>query len=141
MVTCDTSDPMQVPEQEWLQLGQYVNHAAGCRDSSPARIDVSDPRYFALHKVRMVDQTKRSSLKPPRKERAGANGYFSIVMGTVGRDVSPANGGGLFFIGLVLPGKFVSRDGMARHQRGLYRGSGLSVSFLLNPSAPPTWRP
>jgi hypothetical protein len=67
----DRPRPIPLPEQEWLLLGRPVDHIVGCRDGSPARLVVPDPRYFALHKLWMADQTKRNPLKRPKDRKQG----------------------------------------------------------------------
>jgi hypothetical protein len=67
----DRPRPIPLPEQEWLLLGRPVDHVVGCRDGSPARLVVPDPRYFALHKLWMADQTKRNPLKRPKDHKQG----------------------------------------------------------------------
>jgi hypothetical protein len=67
----DQPRPLMLPEQEWLLLGQTVDHVVGCRDGSPARIVAPDPRWFALHKLWMADQPKRNSLKRGKDRKQG----------------------------------------------------------------------
>ncbi len=43
----------------------------GCRDGTPARIVAPDPRWFALHKLRMSAQAKRNPLKRPKDRKQG----------------------------------------------------------------------
>lgn len=65
--------PMPVPldEQEWLLKGKMVSHIVVARDGSPARIVAPDPRWFALQKLWMAEQSKRSSLKRPKDAKQG----------------------------------------------------------------------
>jgi hypothetical protein len=67
----DRPRPVPLPEQEWLLLGRPVDQVVGCRDGSPARIVVPDPRWFALHKLWMADQDKRNPLKRPKDRAQG----------------------------------------------------------------------
>lgn len=69
--TRDQPRPMALPEQEWLLLGRSVDQVVGCRDGSPARIVAPDPRWFALHKLWMSGQPKRSPLKRPKDRTQG----------------------------------------------------------------------
>ncbi|MBS0531385.1 MAG: hypothetical protein JSS22_18650 [Proteobacteria bacterium] len=65
--------PMPVPleEQEWLLKGRFISHVVVGRDASPARLVVPDPRWFALQKLWLSAQGKRSSLKRGKDERQG----------------------------------------------------------------------
>jgi hypothetical protein len=67
----DQPRPIPLPEQEWLLLGRPVDQVVGCRDGSPARIVAPDPRWFALHKLWMSEQTKRNPLKRPKDRKQG----------------------------------------------------------------------
>ncbi len=67
----DQPRPLALPEQEWLLLGQPVDHVVGCRDGSPARIVAPDPRWFALHKLWMAAQPKRNPLKRTKDRKQG----------------------------------------------------------------------
>jgi hypothetical protein len=67
----DQPRPVPLPEQEWLLLGRPVDQVIGCRDGSPARIVAPDPRWFALHKLWMADQSKRNPLKRPKDLKQG----------------------------------------------------------------------
>jgi hypothetical protein len=67
----DRPRPVPLPEQEWLLLGRPVDQVIGCRDGSPARLVVPDPRWFALHKLWMADQAKRNPLKRPKDRAQG----------------------------------------------------------------------
>ena len=67
----DQPRPVPLPEQEWLLLGRPVDQVIGCRDGSPARIVAPDPRWFALHKLWMADQSKRNPLKRPKDRTQG----------------------------------------------------------------------
>ena len=67
----DKPQPVPLPEQEWLLLGRTVDHVVVCRDGSPARLIVPDPRYFALHKLWMSEQEKRNPLKRPKDRKQG----------------------------------------------------------------------
>lgn len=55
--------PSQLPEQEWLLLGQRVSHVVIDRSGRPARIVAPDPRWMALHKCWLSDKPGRSALK------------------------------------------------------------------------------
>jgi hypothetical protein len=67
----DQPRPLALPEQEWLLLGRPVDQVVGCRDGSPARIIAPDPRWFALHKLWMADQSKRHPQKRPKDRKQG----------------------------------------------------------------------
>lgn len=62
----DQPRPIPLPEQEWLLLGHMVSHVVVALDGSPARIVAPDPRWFALQKLWMAQQTKRMPLKRPK---------------------------------------------------------------------------
>ncbi|HEV8407589.1 MAG TPA: GSU2403 family nucleotidyltransferase fold protein [Sphingomicrobium sp.] len=62
----DRPMPIPLPEQEWLLAGQFVDHVVACRDGEPARIVAPDPRWFALQKLWMAEQAKRTPLKRPK---------------------------------------------------------------------------
>ena len=66
MYTSDQPRPVPLPEQEWLLCGRFVDRVAICRDGSPARLVVPDPRWFALQKLWMSRQPKRNALKRPK---------------------------------------------------------------------------
>jgi hypothetical protein len=68
-----TDRPMPIPlaEQEWLLNGRPVDHVVVCRDGQPARIVAPDPRWFALQKLWMAQQTKRNALKRPKDRKQG----------------------------------------------------------------------
>jgi hypothetical protein len=55
--------PIPIPEQEWLLLGRPVDQVVPCRDGTAARLVVPDPRWFALQKLWMSKQPKRTALK------------------------------------------------------------------------------
>jgi hypothetical protein len=55
----DQPRPIPMPEQEWLLEGQTVDRVVVGRDGSPARIVAPDPRWFALQKLWLADQSKR----------------------------------------------------------------------------------
>lgn len=67
----DQPRPVALPEQEWLLKGTPVDHVVVCRDSSPARLFVPDPRWFALHKLWLSRKVGRNPLKRPKDERQG----------------------------------------------------------------------
>jgi len=69
--TSDQPRPVPLPEQEWLLLGAFVDRVVTCRDGSPARIVAPDPRWFALQKLWLARQAKRSPLKRPKDFRQG----------------------------------------------------------------------
>jgi hypothetical protein len=71
LVRTDQPNPVPLDEQEWLLLGRRVDHVVACRDGSPARLVVPDPRYFALQKLWMSDQEKRTAAKRPKDRRQG----------------------------------------------------------------------
>lgn len=67
----DQPKPIPLPEQEWLLLGHRISHVVVALDGSPARIVAPDPRWFALQKLWMSGQSKRTSLK---REKDAAQG-------------------------------------------------------------------
>lgn len=67
----DKPKPVPLAEQEWLLNGRPVDQIVGCRDGSPARIVAPDPRWFALHKLWMSEQSKRNPLKRPKDRAQG----------------------------------------------------------------------
>lgn len=67
----DRPMPMPLPEQEWLLNGRFVDHVVVCRDGQPARIVAPDPRWFALQKLWMAEQSKRNALKRPKDRKQG----------------------------------------------------------------------
>lgn len=67
----DKPRPVPLPEQEWLLLGKPVDHIVGCRDGTPARLVVPDPRWFALHKLWMSEKPERNPLKRPKDRKQG----------------------------------------------------------------------
>lgn len=67
----DQPRPVPLPEQEWLLHGRPVDQVVVCRDGSPARIVAPDPRWFALHKLWMADQSKRNPQKRPKDRLQG----------------------------------------------------------------------
>lgn len=71
MARTDQPRPVPLPEQEWLLHGTPVDHVVVCRDSSPARLFVPDPRWFALHKLWLSRKSGRNPLKRPKDERQG----------------------------------------------------------------------
>jgi hypothetical protein len=60
-----------LPEQEWLLRGRTVDRVVICRDASVARIVAPDPRWFALQKLWMSRQAKRTPLKRPKDLKQG----------------------------------------------------------------------
>lgn len=72
MYRSDQPRPMPLPEQEWLLLGRPVDRVVICRDGSPARIVAPDPRWFALQKLWLGRQLKRTALKRPKDLKQGA---------------------------------------------------------------------
>lgn len=71
MYRTDRPRPVALPEQEWLLQGRWTDHVVVCRDGSPARIVAPDPRWFALQKLWMSEQAKRTPLKRPKDARQG----------------------------------------------------------------------
>lgn len=67
----DKPRPVPLPEQEWLLLGQPVDQVVGCRDGTPARLVVPDPRWFALQKLWMSKKPERNPLKRPKDRKQG----------------------------------------------------------------------
>lgn len=72
MARTDRPRPVALPEQEWLLHGRRIDHVLPCRDGSPARIVVPDPRWFALQKLWMSEQSKRNPLKRRKDAKQGA---------------------------------------------------------------------
>ncbi|AYJ85372.1 hypothetical protein D3Y57_05075 (plasmid) [Sphingomonas paeninsulae] len=71
MARTDRPRPVPLPEQEWLLEGRYVDQVVICRDGSPARIVAPDPRWFALQKLWMSEQSKRNPLKRSKDWKQG----------------------------------------------------------------------
>jgi hypothetical protein len=67
----DQPHPLALPEQEWLLKGRPVDHVVISRGGAPARIVAPDPRWFALQKLWMARQPKRSALKRPKDRKQG----------------------------------------------------------------------
>lgn len=67
----DQPRPVPLPEQEWLLLGRPVDQVAVCRDATPVRIVVPDPRWFALHKLWLSAKATRNPLKRPKDRKQG----------------------------------------------------------------------
>lgn len=67
----DKPRPVPLPEQEWLLLGEPVEQVTGCRDGTPARLIVPDPRWFALQKLWMSEKPERNPLKRPKDRKQG----------------------------------------------------------------------
>lgn len=67
----DRPRPIPLPEQEWLLLGRRIGQVVACRDGSPARLVVPDPRWFALHKLWLADKPLRNPLKRPKDRKQG----------------------------------------------------------------------
>jgi len=63
--------PIPLPEQEWLLLGRPVDQIVPCRAGTAARLVVPDPRWFALHKLWLSSQAKRTALKIHKDRRQG----------------------------------------------------------------------
>jgi hypothetical protein len=78
MAQTDRPRPVPLPEQEWLLLGKPVDRVVLCRDGSAARIVAPDPRWFALHKLWLGRQTKRTALKR-RKDAAQGRALLDAV--------------------------------------------------------------
>ena len=70
--------PIPLPEQEWLLLGRPVDQVVPCRDGKAVRVVAPDPRWFALHKLWLGNQTKRNPLKR-RKDIQQGNAVLSAV--------------------------------------------------------------
>lgn len=71
MFRTDQPRPVALPEQEWLLNGRPIDRVVVCRDNTPARIVVPDPRWFALQKLWMSAQIKRNPLKRPKDLKQG----------------------------------------------------------------------
>jgi hypothetical protein len=67
----DQISPIPLDEQEWLLGGRRVSHVAVASDGSPAPLAVPDPRLFALQKIWLSEQGKRSALKRPKDLKQG----------------------------------------------------------------------
>lgn len=65
----DRPRPVPLKEQEWLLLGDQVSHVVVGQDGSPARVIAPDPRWYALQKLWLSGQGKRSALKRPKDLR------------------------------------------------------------------------
>jgi len=72
MSRLDRPRPVPLPEQEWLLRGRTVDRVVICRDASVARIVAPDPRWFALQKLWMSQQAKRTPLKRPKDLKQGS---------------------------------------------------------------------
>lgn len=64
--------PVPLHEQEWLLPGRRVDQVVPCRDGTAARLVVPDPRWFALHKLWMAEQSKRNPLKRDKDRKQGS---------------------------------------------------------------------
>jgi len=71
MSRLDQPQPFSLPEQEWLLKGKSVDRVLPCRDGTTARIIAPDPRWFALQKLWMSVQAKRSPLKHGKDRKQG----------------------------------------------------------------------
>ncbi|HYJ29820.1 MAG TPA: GSU2403 family nucleotidyltransferase fold protein [Allosphingosinicella sp.] len=67
----DQPRPVALLEQEWLLKGRAVDHVVVGRDGTPARIVAPDPRWFALQKLWLSEQSKRNPLKRTKDARQG----------------------------------------------------------------------
>jgi hypothetical protein len=63
--------PVPLEEQEWLLKGRFVTRVVVGRDATPARLVVPDPRWFALQKLWMSEQSKRNPLKRGKDAKQG----------------------------------------------------------------------
>jgi hypothetical protein len=63
--------PVPLPEQEWLLLGRPLSHVVIGRNAAVVRLVVPDPRWFALQKLWLADQSKRDPLKRPKDRKQG----------------------------------------------------------------------
>lgn len=79
MVRGDCPTPIAMEEQEWLLKGRRVEHVVVARDGSPARLVVPDPRWFALQKLWLSEQSKRNPLKRP-KDRKQALALLEAIL-------------------------------------------------------------
>ena len=66
--------PIPLEEQEWLLLGNPLEHVVCSLSPQPvaARIVAPDPRWMALYKMWLSRQTKRKPEKRPKDARQGA---------------------------------------------------------------------
>lgn len=71
MARTDRPRPVPLPEQEWLLNGRSVDQVVLCRDGTPARVVVPDPRWFALQKLWMSEKSTRNALKRPKDAKQG----------------------------------------------------------------------
>lgn len=62
-------EPIDLPEQEWLLLGQPLRHVVASLDRTPTALVVPDPRFFALHKSWLSLKPGRDPLKAPKDRR------------------------------------------------------------------------
>jgi len=56
----------ELPEQDWLLLGDPVRHVVTALDRTPTAIIAPDPRYFALQKAWLSRKPERDALKKPK---------------------------------------------------------------------------
>jgi hypothetical protein len=63
--------PVPLEEQEWRLNGRFVTRVVVGRDATPARLVVPDPRWFALQKLWMSEQSKRNPLKRAKDAKQG----------------------------------------------------------------------
>ncbi len=58
--------PANLPEQEWLLLGEPLRQVVAGMERTPTALKVPDPRMFALHKSWLADKPERDPIKRPR---------------------------------------------------------------------------
>lgn len=58
-------------EQDWLLLGDKVNHVIFDVKGKPCRIIAPDPRYFALQKMWLSNKPSRNKLKVEKDYQQG----------------------------------------------------------------------
>jgi hypothetical protein len=63
--------PVPLPEQDWLLLGEQISHVVCDMDRNPARLVVPDPRWFGLHKLWLSQKPERNRLKIGKDRQQG----------------------------------------------------------------------
>jgi hypothetical protein len=65
----DRLKPVPMPEVEWLLPGERVEQVVPARGGGAARVVAPDPRWFAVQKLWLSAQAKRSRLKASKDHR------------------------------------------------------------------------
>lgn len=71
MPSSEVLQPLPLPEQEWLLLGEPLFAVACATDRSPAPIVAPDPRWMALHKIWLAEKPQRDRLKVDKDHAQG----------------------------------------------------------------------